>query len=550
VVRRLTIEEKEKLKKEILKRTYFPRCRIKEEDLKFLDSKMVVDLLQNKSTKHLFGGQVVHGTPREMAMIFDFTGHRGSGSNIYHSFIYKAPKWRYTVKKADESLFVSPVWAEFYNITIAQKQKLEQAIKTGLTSAAQSVADYELLSHDTRRYKEVLDYFVNAEKTGDEHVIRSLFVDRVDAYTGEGYSMVTMARRWPTIISDFIRMNVEWTDVEKIRKGLDVSAAEATVLKTKNMLYKEWKELFLPVVKERYARVENLARARKKSVDEYREWLKPYIAKFRAMKELDEKDAKAWVSNAYVTPGFGQSEASVDTRLWVWRSITIVEAGMPTAKMTKRGANWEIDPYDDWVRSWQKLIEYKYELKFDDKDISDMLNQILSTEGWQFEVRPMYPDDLYYILFDMQWVLSLLRTPPPEGIESDNLMIFPIKTWIMSQNALLVYILELKAKEHAMEHYINEIIGAKSIEEEIYQQVESRFKEEEKTSGWSGFKDSLSGLKMKLKPGVMSFVHLFVRPGPYESVFFERVAKMYFRSSGRDYKQITEYLKSKMQIGK
>jgi len=550
MVKRLTIEEKEKLKEEILKKTYFPRCRIDESDLKFLQSNMVADLLQKKSQDKRFAGQVLHGTPKEMSMILDFTCNRGGGSNIYHSFIYKAPKWRYTVKRADESLFVSPVWAEYYNITIAQKQKLEQAIKTGLTSAAQSVADYELLSHDTRRYKEIIDYFVDAEKTKDEHVLRSLFVDRVDAYTGEGYSMVTMARRWPTIISDFIRMKIEWTDVEKIRKGLDVSAAEATVLKTKNMLYKEWKDLFLPVVKERYARIENLARARKKSVDEYREWLKPYISKFKTMKEVDEQDPSAWVSNAYVTPGFGQSEALTSTRLWLWKSISIVEAGKPPAVYTKKNAKWEIYPYDDWVKSWKKLIEYKYELKFEDSDVDKILADAISDQGWQFEVKPMYPEDLYYILFDMNWILSLLRTPPPEGIESDNLMVFPIQTWILSQNAILIYILELKAKEHAMDHYVNEIIGAKTIEEEILEQVEDRFKGEKEPGAWSRLKGRMSGTKFWFKPKLLAFIHLFIRPGPYEAVFYERVSKMYFRASGRDYKQVVTYLKDKMQIGK
>jgi len=552
MVRRMLPGEKEKLKEEILHKTYYPRCTMRESDLKFVEEQMVVDLLQKKSSMEVpFQGQVLHGTPKEMSIILDFTGLRGSGSNIYHSFIYKAPKWRYTVKKAEDFLYISPVWAEFYNITIAQKQKLEQAIKTGLTSAAQSVADYELLSHDTRRYKEIIDYFVQADKTGDEHVIRSLFVDRVDAYTGEGYSMVTMARRWPTIITDFIRMKDEWNNVDKIRKELDVSAAEATVLKTKNSLYREWKEIFLPVVKERYARIENLARARKKSVDEYREWLKPYIAKFKAMREMDEKKPANWVSDAYVTPGFGQSEALVSTRLWVWRSLPIVESGKPPARLEKKGGKWEIYPYDEWAKAWKKLIEYKYELKFDDKDIDQILEDALSEKGLQAEVRPMYPEDLYYLLFDMPWVLSLLRTPPPEGVETDNLMIYPITTWIMSQNALLIYMLELKAKEHAMEHYINEIIGSKSIEEEILEDVQARFKDKKEGPGaWGGFKNRMSGAKMWLKPKVMRFVYLFIRPGPYEAVFFERVSKMYFRASGRDYKQVITFLKEKMQIGK
>jgi len=547
-ITRLTPKEKEDLKKEILEKTFFYSHSIDEDDLKFLGSKMVVDLLQKKDRP---SGFAVHGTPKEMQMILDFTGLRGSGSNIYHSFIYKAPKWRYTVKKADDFLFVSPVWAEFYNITITQKQKIEAAIKAGLTSAAQAVADFELLSHDTRRYKEIINFFLKAQKTGDEHILRSLFVDRVDAYTGEGYSMVTMARRWPTIITDFIRMKSELDEVDEIRKELSVSAAEATVLKTKNILYNEWKCMFLPVVKVRYARIENLAQARKKSVDEYKEWLKPYISKFKAMQELDEKNPAAWVTDAYTTPGFGQSEAMVGTRLWVWKSISVVEMGKPPAVYTKKGGKWEIYPYDDWVKSWKKLIEYKYELKIEDTDVDKLLSDAISKEKLQFENQPMYPEDLYYILFDINVLLSLLRTPPPEGIETDNLMIFPMSAWIVSQNALLIYMLELKAKEAAIEHYINEIVGAKSIEEEILRKVEEKFENgDEEEGSWKRFRKRFRSFRAWMRPKAWKFVHLFIKPGPYESVFYERVSKMYFRASGGDYKQVIDFFKEKMQIGK
>ena len=565
MARRLALKEKEELRKKILNDPVKGLSGKKQ--IEFLDKpdKMVADLLQEIAEKNRdrpFVGEVLFGAPGEMEMILDFTGLRGSGSNIYHAFIYQAPKWRYTVKKVDEFLFVSPVWAEYYNLTIAQKQKLEGAIKAGLASATQAVADYELLKHDSRRYKEVIDYFLKAQKTGDEHVIRSLFVDRVDAYTGEGYSMVTMARRWPTIITDFIRMKSGWTDpkavpvekqVEHIRKELDVTQAEATILKTKNMLYREWVELFLPQLKERYARIENLVNARKKSVDEYREWLKPYIAKFKTMKEMDEANPAAWVTDAYTTPGFGQTEALVGTRLWVWKSFPIVETGRSAVKFEKRGEKWEFDPYDDWVKRWQWRIEYKYSIKFDKKDIDSILEAALSTKGAKMEVQEMYPEDIYYILFDMNVLLSLLKTPPPEGIESDNLMIFPLKTWIMSQNALLLHLMEIRAKEEAVSHYISEIIGAKTIEEDILERVEEEFKPEKKPGRFDGirkFKGKCSGFKTWAKPKALKFYHIFFRPGPYEPVFFERVSKMYFRASGQYYGGLVDWFKDHMKVGK
>jgi len=513
-----------------------------------LDSaNLVIDVLQSVSDARSspFTGEMIFGAPGEMEMILDWTAGRGAGSNVYHSFIYQAPKWRYTVKKVDDFLIVSPAYPEYYERTLAQREKIEATIKTGLASAAQAVADYELIKHDYRRYREVIDYFKSAEKGADEHVLRSLFVDRVDAYTGEGYSMITMAKRWPTIITDFIRMKAEWDEISQIKKELDVSQAEATVLKTKNQLYKEWRELFLPDIKERVSRIETLMKARKKSVDEYKEWLKPYLAKYTAMKDMGVKDPSHFVSDAYTTPGFGQSEALVMTRLWVWKSFSPEEMGKPEMKFEAKGGKWRIDPYDDVVKKWQKRIEYKYGVRFTEDDIEAILKDATKKPGMS-DVQMMYPEDIYYILFDMTFLLSLLKTPPPEGFESDNLMVAPIRTWVMSQNALLIHLMEIKARESAVDHYINEIIGSRELEEQALESIENEFKEPKKERAPRFMKLSSAG--SKIKRGLTRFAHLFVRPGPYEPIFFERVSKMYFRATGKFYVQLVDWFKKKMQV--
>jgi hypothetical protein len=527
-----------------------------------LDSgEMVFDVLKEEKPGKTLGkpltGEAVAGAPLEMDMILDFTGPRGSGSNIYHAFIYQVPKWSYIVKKVDESIQISPVYADLYNLVVGQKQKIEASIKTGLTSAAQAVADYELLSHDARRYGEMLDYF--KEGQNDEHVLRSLFVDRVDAYTGEGYTMISMAKRWPTIITDFIRMGSpdfkgeSWDDVKIIHGKLDVSMAEATVLKTKDRLFKEWKATFFPAVKTRYARIQSLLQARKKSIDEYRNWLKPYIAKYKTMKEADEPNPAAWVTDAYTTPGFGQSEGLIATRLWIWKVFRVWESGKPGSYKEKGGKHkgWVIYPYDDFVKRWVKRIEYKYNVRITDADVKGVLDEVVSRPPG-VETTMMDQNWIYYVFFDLKLLLSLLRTPPPEGMESDNLMVMPLRTFYISQNVLLLNILEMKAKESQMVHYIDELIGASSIEDEILAHVEMEMGE-----GYKKKKVTVAKRLSKFKARVtsnrgltMKIVHLFIRPGPYEPVFYERVSKMYSRAIGNNYGQITNFLKEKMQVGK
>lgn len=438
---------------------------------------LIVDELQKWSMdKYIKGGYVMMGQPWEMQMILDYTGLRGSASNIFWTFTHRVIKLRFTIRKSDEWVEINPNYVDLYNQMIGQKQRLEGAIKSSFGSVAQAVADYELLRHDGRRYEEILDYFVKGKK--DQHVLRSLFVDRVDAFTGEGYSLVTMAKRWPTIITDFVRMKDEWEDVNAIRKELDVSQAEATVLKTKNELYKEWKKLFLPTVKERYARIQTLVKARQRSIDEYRNWLRPYIAKYKAMKEGTEHKDWSYVNSAFSTPGFGTMDAYTFIRCWVFRPFNPVEFGKPEAMLSSSepGKRFVYDPYDDFARHWQKRIEKHYGVEIEEEEVRKMLEKaIVRQEDSHCPI--MDPQAIYYVLLDMKILLSTMKSPPPEGVEMDNLMFIPIKIWVMSHNCMVIHLLELMAREKYLQKYMDEIIGARSMEEEVYKKVEEELGE-------------------------------------------------------------------------
>ena len=545
------------------------------EQKSFLEDKLiepqglVVDKLQEWAIGENPVGYAVMGWPREMFIVLDYTALRGSASNVFWTFTHRVGKMRYNIKKVDEWVEINPNYTELYNQMIGQKQRIEGAIKSSLASVAQAVADYELLKHDARRYGEMLDYFKKGKT--DQHVMRSLFVDRVDAFTGEGYSLVTMAKRWPTIITDFIRMKDEWEDVSLIRKELDVSQAEATVLKTKNELYKEWKTVFLPTVKERYARIQTLVKARNRSIDEYRNWLRPYISKYKAMREGTEKSGGmdwSYVNNAFSTPGFGTMDAWTYVRTWTWRPFAPVEAGKPEAMIEKKGKGFVVDPYDDFVKHWKKKIEKHYGVTITDEDVRGILKKAIDPrEAETGHCTQMESQAMYYLLFDMKILLSTMKSPPPEGVEMDNIMFYPIKIWMMSQNSMLIHLIELKAREMWMSKYMDEIIGARSVEEDIYKSVEREFEDKkavknEKESWWSGFRpkyytkydDKIEDkrereMKAEFVPNrFMRFVRFFVKPGPYEPVFFERLSKMYFRASGFYYKQMVDVVKNAMGI--
>ncbi|MFH1445302.1 MAG: hypothetical protein ABIF08_02360 [Nanoarchaeota archaeon] len=507
--------------------------------------KTVMDELHDKTRTKPFDllGTAMSIRPENQGITIDYTTKMGGASNLYYGLVFWLPKQDYNVVKVDEYMEVSPTHVDTYNLTIAQKQKLEGAIKTGLASAAQAVADFELLKHDHRRYREIWDYFKKGKK--DDHVLRSLFIDRVDAYTGEGFSLVTMTKRWPTIITDFIRLGgKELETVDEIRKEIDVSQAEATVLKTKNELYLEWKELFFPTVKERLARIENMVKSREKSVEEYKNWLKPYVARYRMMREATEARPEVFSQDYLMTPGFSQAVAFTGVRLWVWKPFELKETGKP--EFVPKKGKWLIDPYDDFVRYWKKKIAEKYKVPITDKDVEDIKNNAI-TEGLhdkkQYEMSQtrMDPRYLYYQMFDMKIARTIIKTPPPEGGELENIMFWPLETWVISQNVLLCHLIELHARNEHFKRYVEELVGSKNLEDEIRERLESEYEGKEKikkTEKKKPFSGAGSGMK--------KFGGLFVKKGPYESNFAERITKVYLVNSGSAFGEMLGHIKSLM----
>ena len=511
----------------------------------------IMDMIRNSNNGGPLLGDAFLGCPENQDIVLDFTTPMGSCSNAYYGFVFQMPKWGYSVRKIEEFMDVSPVHADAYNLMVGQRQKLEAAIKTGLTSAAEAVTHYELMAHDARRYKEIIDYFRMGRK--DEHVLRSLFVDRVDAYTGEGYSLITMAKRWPTIITDFIRMKIESEDINRIRKELDVSQAEATVLKTKNELYKEWKELFLPVVKERYARIKTMVDARKKSVDEYKRWLKPYITRHKMMQEMPEGRASGLATNAVMVPGLGQAVMFSGVRLIVWKPFNPIEPGRPETVLERKksGADFEIDPYDDFVKKWIKRIEYKYNVRIGDKEVGRFLKEFTSS-GTENPIPMLDPTRPYYIVFDLLVLRSVIKTPPPSGSELENLMLSPMRTILVSQNVMLLYLLEMMAIESQFDHEVDELIGAPNLEEAVRADVEKMFEEpsvvRDRLRPVRTFSKRTVGAGRRVKSFLGPLTKYFIRPGPYESNFKERVTKIYMVTSGGIYGGMVAYWKKLFNV--
>jgi len=515
-------------------------------------------------------GQAFHVAPYNQRTILDFTTAPGKGSPILLGFMFQLKKWGFHVEKVEEWMEVSPVHAPYYEITLRQKQTLERQIKDGLGGISSAISDFELLLHDLRKYKEYLDYFEMIERgkkeknlesvKKGEQTLKAIFIDQVDVHTGEGIALKLIAPRWPTIIADFMKLKDEDTDPKNIAKIYKVSEAEGVVLATKNKLYMEWRGMFKETVTGRYERIKGLVVARKKSIAEYRNMLRPYVTRFRSIRELGEtpEGRRALQGISWARPAAHAVSVDVST-IWAFRAYhppelfkappevsverknifkikfpndfkeAIKRAFRKNPELAKKYGKVDasptgIEPLDKWVWRLIPEIEKGYEIKFTVPDILETRKKLVdlyTKYGWS--------KDAYFMVLEFTNSRTVMRMP--DGSELEDLWLEPFRAYMDTQNVILLRLLELKAKEKELEKYIAQMLGESAELKEKEMTIEEIVKEEypllfegkpvpEKKEG-----KKLKGgefLKEKVLPSL-------IKPGPYETTFDERITTMYFR---------------------
>jgi len=482
----------------------------------------------------------IPGKPLATSTSLSYSGNVGSGTEIFYSFVSWLGKEGWEVIKIDEWIEVSPTHAQYYQLTQAQKSTLEEKIRVGLNTAAQLVGEYEMLLHDLRKYREIVD----AMEKKDEHRLRAIFVDQVDIHTGEGVSLRSIVARWPTVIYDFMKLGEE-ENPDEIADKLGISKAEAVILATKNKLYKTWREIFGKEVKNRYTRILVLANSKKKMIEEYRNWLKPYIARYKSIKLGTE--AREYRKSMIFSPFeiTGQATFSNGIKLWAWQSVKVFELGMVEVELPK-----EIPiPYDPFIRDallFGKVIKVKplsaiYPFLLDRipereaKELEVVKNGIVPVTDartgdkladdvvkmWKKGKMGLDSSTPFYEFMEVDVSRSGLKVP---GGEFEDIS-FDIRVYFVTQNVLLLKLVEMMCREREFEKYLDEIIGI----------------EEEKEIGKKTTKE------VKEAPKVRFTVRIPKR-GPYISQF-EQIESNFFPKVMGDFDDVRNFLFEKFGIG-
>jgi len=456
-------------------------------------------------------------------------------------------RWEFNVEKVDEYFEISTSHP-FYQTITKQKHDLIREIKEGLSHVDRAISDVELLMHDARRYREIMNYV--EEK--DEHSLKAMFIDLVDVNLPEGVSMRSIAPRWPTIIADFQELTDNDYEVDKIAKKIDVSKAEAVVLATKIRLYKKWKEFFISEVKDRYKRILERLYGRKASIEEYRNWLRPLIRRVQMMREVDDSSLSMHMN---FPMGSGTPVSLQYIEWWAWNKLEGLESTEPH-KIAKeiyetKGAErkevptateksiprFRIEPYDDLVKELIPEVETRHGIKIT-KDIIMEARRRLYERG--------SPGTEWYVIVELPCAIEQWKMP--NGVEVEDTDFNKLSSVFVTHNILLLRIIEIIAEERKLDLYIDELLGKrvlgedgimKGINELLHEEFPEIYKKEEIEEGPKGFYKLTSELKSSYRSIMRSFLRNinytfgtrlgFFKVGPYDPSRNQRLFMGYMR---------------------
>lgn len=557
-------------------------------------------------------GEGINTMPKEAQEFLDFTTTPGASTGMFYGIVFQLPKWGFERFKLAESVEVSPVFESYYRLTIGQKAALEGQIKSGLASIATSISDLELVKHDMRKYKEFMDYFVMLDKGKElvkkgkgedgeklqmqgEQSLKAVFIDQVDVHTdlpNTPIALRSIVMRWPTIIADFMRLTDSDTEPKKIVDRYKLSEAEGVVLMTKNKLYIEWRDrLFKKTVEERFKSLLALVEARKKSVEEYRNMLRPVIARYKSITEMLSQPTSLqklsfWRPDAqpismdfelvWAWKPFAPSEKYKVTREIELDKIPAEKTGFTKEQIEeikKDKGNWDgivkalpVEPsIDNVVKGLIKKVEDEYGVKITAKDLYNARQMLVdkfdkSSLGLGgFETWPFSP---YFVFLEIPIARTIIRFP--NGVEIEDLSIENLTAAVKTQNVIIVHYLEVIARDKQLDNYIKQMLGEMGAkgetldelaEKEVFrteEEIKEKSKEEEK--GLEKIKKSAGearGIAGKVRVNIGKIFGLFGSEvsflraeGPYEFAVKDRLGKVYFKEATASFTMVRDYFKS------
>lgn len=518
------------------------------------------------------------------------TGVGGFTQGIFYGMMFAVGKDGWVRHKDDEWIETSHANPEYHQMILGQKALYEDKIKQGLAGISQSVADLELLEHDIRKYEEYKGYLTDLDSNDPDKkraamfAIKTIFVDQVDFHAGGGgqgagrlsLSFMRNNNIMPTIVNDFLEMQ-SLDDIRENGKFVNMADVEKKMLESKWTLYQHWLGVFRSAITQRLDRIKTLQKSREFTIEQYREWLKPIIARFRLIETgFDKHERERGGGNPV---GFGRkgirthhhksSSQGVSYNgwtMWIHKPITNPEIhtapGELLAKAAEDGEFGKIFAFDKWTQD-NLIYDTEYGLL---ASYPFLRKEWVEKKAKEISAGLKKKNKHYYtwIKIDVHKTVNKLVT----GTLSEDTDFF-FDGFVLSANAMLAKLLEIEAKDQEFERYIDNILGIDMEMEKNYKGIVVGYRK-------IGLKYEIEGTIYKNKKemkkaypepeyyltpllpkksflGDMKNIFginfwLFKKKGPYEHQFYDRFNKFYLKLNGQRFAGVVNEVISRMKI--
>jgi hypothetical protein len=166
-----------------------------------------------------------------------------------------------------------------------------------------------------------------------------------------------------------------------------------------------------------------------------------------------------------------------------------------------------------------------------------------------YEKQPKLNKDRYmYVFYDLNLISVMMKLEgSKDEVDDWNADITP---YLVSQNVIMLMLLEIESKKRWLNKYVDELIGVRKVEEKLRTEVMARYPDlepkPEKKVLFSGIRNFYGRVQNRManiderfgRYGTWLRLHgrfalkYFIRIGPYETVRSERLSKMYGRYMG------------------
>ncbi len=550
------------------------------------------------------------------------TGPPGYCLNLYMSLVFDLPKDSWATFKVEEKLDVTPVHHQYYELTHGRKEQLEAKIREGLVKISQSIADLELVEHDLLKYEDFKEQIEAAEKKIDEKLdhkekekheeekkkaemaLKTVFLEEVDFHAGGsaqgGPGRLSMAflrnhNIMPTVVDDFFRMTSK-EDLKKDKMLKDLPTVEIRMLEVKWDAYIDWLGFFKNNVERRMDALQTLKKSREKTLEEYRDWLKPTIARYRLIVDsLENGDARKAMLHGKTISTIRLNAIAIslhNVKIWFYKSFIPPDPHRPPQELLEKSGVVALG----WWERENLYLHPDHGLITDYPWITE--EWILKKAGapkWgeKCNIIGISESEWYYSFQELEMSRTNFKTSATgsEGEDAD----FEFTNYMMSKNIVAAKYIELKAKEEMLEIYINDVLGMthkiegkpiiiyKKGKKESYEVDTNHIKElarfnfkvDDETTitsndypkeyafkNWKALvgafpskkfvlierkkeNETLKTIKEILGLGNIRF---FLPGGPYEQNWSERIKKYYLKPNSARFEYVRNFLVSRMGI--